>query len=317
MRDESQRIRDQLDAGRCKFRIDRVEVLIDSFRLSLPHPHDFAPSSADVCWIPEVRKAIADGTDDEFRECEADLRSRIPELSVAWLEERQKFFLGLLPQDSPTLKHLFLATTLFDCTKCRELGLHIEDALSHYCYHTSYDYDREHRASLTNAASAGTFYRWTSAPWDSRLAKYEYSTQLSTVVREIVVQCGEDPDTITTREMNRKHHRFARFGRGDGLIAVVNWLEVVSSRIRSLDEPMPYLRHPVSLSTSATAHSEMHRVGFCGLTNYRNTYPTRRTKKVIGIASTVGERRNPNTNGGTDTSAPSKIILLIRKSLPM
>jgi len=226
MREESIRIRARLDAGRCESRIGKIEAIADSFRLSLPHPHDFSPSSADVYWIPEVRKTIVDGTDEEFRECEADLRSRIPELSAAWLEKRQKVFLGLLPQDSPTLKHLSLATTLFDCVNCRTFGLRIEGALSHRCYH--YDYGHEHRASFTNAASAGAFFMRARTPWDSGLAKYEYSAKLSALVREVVIQCGEDPDTITTKGMNRKHHRFARFGRRDGMIAVVNWLEAVS-----------------------------------------------------------------------------------------
>lgn len=80
---------------------------------------------------------------------------------------------------------------------------------------------------------------------------------------------------------------------------------------------MPHLCHVVSLSTNATADLEMRRVGFYGLTNYRNLYPTRRTKGLIGIVSAVGEQRNPKvTNGGTDISASSKIILLFRKFLP-
>jgi len=315
MRDKSEGIKAQLDAGRCESRIRRVGVIVDSFLLSLPHPHDFSPSRDDICWIPEVRKIIVDGTDEEFRECETDLRSRIPELSVAWLEERRKFFLKLLPQDSPTLEHLSLATTLFDCTKCPKVGLHIEDALSHSCY--SYNYGGEHRASFRNAASASAFYMRTGTPWDSGLAKYEYSAKLSALVREVVVQCGEDPDTITTQEMNRRHHRFARFGCRDGTIAVLNWLEAVSSGTRSLDDPMSYLCHAVSLSTNAAAYSEIHRVGFYGLTNCRNTYHTRRTKSLSGVASTVGERRNPTVpNGGTNTSASSEITLLVRKFLP-
>ena len=227
MRDESERITAGLDARRCESRIGKIDAVADSFRLSLPHPHDFSPSRADICWIPEVRKTIVDGTDEEFRECEADLRSRIPELSVAWLEERRKFFLELLPQDSPTLEHLSLATTLFDCTKCRTFGLHIEDALSHSCCH--YNYGSEHRASFTNGAGASAFYRRTGGPWDPRFAKFEYSASLSALAREVVIQCGEDPDMITTLEMNRKNHRFARFGCRDGMIAVVNWLGAVSS----------------------------------------------------------------------------------------
>ena len=224
MRNELARINAELEAQRCKSRIVGVEKLVDSFRCSLPHPHDFSPSTADVCWIPEVRKTIIDGTDEEFQDCEADLRSRIPELSASWLEERRKFFLQLLPQDSPSLEHLFLATTLFDCANCRESGMRIKDAISHCCH--NYRYRSERRENFSSVASANAFY---GIPWDSGSSKFEFSVNLSLLVREVIVECGENPDTITTQEMNRKHHRFARIG-WDESITVLNWLQTVSSR---------------------------------------------------------------------------------------
>ncbi|KAF9645813.1 hypothetical protein BDM02DRAFT_399008 [Thelephora ganbajun] len=223
MRDESKRIHARLTAARCRSRTDEVRKIVDSLHLSLPHPHDFYPSAADICWIPEVRKTIVDGTDKEFQDCEADIRSRIPELSAAWLEERRKVFLQLLPQDSPSLEHLSLATTLFDCMKCRKFGMRIEEALSHCC---RYYYGDKFIAQFSNVASASVYHD-VGAPWDSGLAEYQYSTTLSALVREVVFECGENPDTITTKEMNRKHHRFARFGT-DGTIAVLNWFQAVS-----------------------------------------------------------------------------------------
>ena len=143
MKNELKRIDARLDAQRCGSRIDRIGVVVDSFRFSLPHPRDFCPSEADLCWIPEVQKTIIGGTDEEFQDCEADLRSRIPELTAAWLEERRRFFLHLLPQDSPGLEHLSLVTTLFDCMRCDEFGMRIENALSHRC--SDYHYGRELR----------------------------------------------------------------------------------------------------------------------------------------------------------------------------
>ena len=44
-----------------------------------------------------------------------------------------------------------------------------------------------------------------------RYSEYKYSEKHSHLVREIVLECGEDPDTITTKEMNKKDLRFARF----------------------------------------------------------------------------------------------------------
>ena len=225
MRDESNRIHALLDARRCKPRIDRVRRIVDPFRFSLPHPRDLSPSTADIFWIPEVRKAIIDGTDKVFQGLEADLPSRIPELSATWLEERSKFFLQLLPQDPPSLKHLHLATTFFGCLECRQSGMRTEDVLSHYCRDDSYG--SEHKAGLSSAASAKSFYNRASVPWDSGFSEHQYSAGLSASVREVVVECGEDPDTITIQDMNWKHHRFVRFGWG-GAIAVLNWSEVVS-----------------------------------------------------------------------------------------
>ena len=312
MKRESARINAQLEAQRCKSRIAGVKKIVDSFRFSLSHPHDFSPSTADVCWIPEVRNTIIDGTDEEFQHCEADLRSRIPELSAAWLKERRKFFLQLLPQKPPSLEHLALATSLFNCTGCREYGMRIEAAFSHYCHavrrRRAIYYDSEHRASYSSVASANAFY---DTPWGSWFPEFEFSAELSVLVREVVFECGENPDTLTTQEMNKKHHRFARLG-GGGVITVLNLFEAVSSRVCSLDDPRPHLYRAVRLSTSIAA--EMCRVGSCGLTNFRNTYLS---KGVFGVASAAGERGSPKAaNRATNYSVPSRFTSIAREFLP-
>lgn len=120
--------------------------------------------------------------------------------------------------------------------------MRIEDAVSHCCRkHSRNDgYGGEHRAGFSNAASAGRFYNLAGAPWDS--SKYEYSAGLSAVVRGVVVECGENPDTITTQEMNQKHHRFVSSGM-PGIITVLNWSEAVGSRgnpsLDDLTSPVP------------------------------------------------------------------------------
>ena len=307
----SQAIHDQLDSQRCESRIAKVENIADSFRLSLPHPHDFSPSKGDICWIPEVRRAIIDGTDEEFQNCEAGLRSRIPELSVAWLEERRKVFLQLLPQDSPSLEHFSLVTTLFDCTECPTRGMRIETALSHGCKRGYGWRGNAPRETFSNDAGASTFQNEADIPWDWGHVKFEYSAERSALAREVALECGEDPDTVTIQEMNRKHHRIALF-REDGTVAVLNWLQVVSSGARLSEVPTPDVRHTISLSSSAAA--VVHSFGSCGLTSYRNTYLNRRTWGLLGVASTAGEQgKCPNRvlNG----LVSSKITLLVRKFL--
>ena len=225
MKEESGRIRAELLRERLESRTGKIEEIVSSFGSSLPHPHDFSPSAADICWIPEVRKTIISGTDEEFRDREAEVRSRISELSATWLEERIKVLLRLLPQDSPSTEHLSLATTLFDCKGCNEFGMRIEAALSHKCCCD----DDSRFSKFPNVASRRFFCYEVGVPWNLRTAMFKYSGELSALVRAIVVECGEDPDTITTKEMNKKNHRFARFN-ADGSISVLNWFQAVSSR---------------------------------------------------------------------------------------
>lgn len=310
MREESERVHVEFKNMECRFRIDQMQDVACSFRYSLPHPHDFSPSTADLCWIPEVRKAIVDGTDEEFQIRETEIRSRIPELSTTWLEERRRVFLKLLPQDSPSLEHLSLATTLFDCMKCREFGMRIEDALSHAC---EYRHDDEFFAKFSSINSANIFYYDVGAPWDSGLAKYRYSAKLSAIVREIVLGCGEDPDTITTKEMNRKHHRFAFFD-ADGPISVLSWFQAVSYRARIPKNTVPDLLPTASPSTGANGGIERH-IASSGLMNYRSMSLTWMAEVANGIASGVGEQGNPKWSAHTSVS--SKITLLTRKFVLM
>jgi hypothetical protein len=257
MKKESERIHRENRNAECRFRINRIKEIVSSFRSSLPHPHDFSPSTADACWIPEVQKAIFSGTSEQFRDREEELRSEISELSATWLEERREIFLEHLPQRSPSVEYLSLATTLFDCTFCRKFGMRIEQALSHECRYTHGD--TKYFKMFSSISDANIFYYDVGAPWNSGLAVYKYSEELSALVREIVLECGEDPDTITTKEMSGKHHRFVRLGT-NGSITVLNWLQAVSSRVCGLNDTGP---------DPASRHQFEHR------RKYRNTVPCR------------------------------------------
>ena len=224
MESELQRIHAKRNDARWRGRKATVERIVDSFRFSLPHLHDFAPSTPDICWIQEVRNTIVNGTDKEFQDREAEIRSRIPELSATWLEERRRFFLQLLPQNSPSPEHLFLAITLFDCMRCHSLGMRIEEATSPVC-RLRYGDERKAELPIINSTN---FFDNVGAPWDLGFAKYGYSTQLSAFVSEIVLECGENPDTVTTKEMNQKRYRYVCFDAGQ--INVLNWLQAVSPR---------------------------------------------------------------------------------------
>ena len=235
-------MREKSEELRTRFRIDKIRRIVDSFYESLPHPHDFHPSVADICWIPEVQKTIINGTDEKFEACEADTRARLPKLSATLLEERRNFFLTLLPQDSPTVKHLSLATTMFDCEKCVGRGMRIEKTLSHTCKSHGWDCPGEMRfKNLPSKHIAKVFYDEARLPWDSGYSEYRYSEGLSNLAREIVLECGEDPDTITTKEMNKKHLRFVCF-RENGAITVLSWDRVLYSRFNRTASPCRFLQ---------------------------------------------------------------------------
>jgi hypothetical protein len=247
MREKSKIIHSQLVTERCKSRVNQVWRIADSFRFSRPHPHDFYPSTADICWVPEVRKAIVDGTDEEFQECIADIRSRISDWSAKWFEERRNVFLQLLPQDPPSPKHFSLVTTLFDCAKCCSYRMRIEGALSHHC--SAFCYGDGFDAQFPNSESAMVYRHFVGSPWNSGFAEYRYSAEYAALAREIVLECGENPDTVTIQEMNKKQHRFARFD-SDKAVTVLDWIEAVSSRTLSPDYFTPHLYPAVRPITS-------------------------------------------------------------------
>jgi hypothetical protein len=64
-----------------------------------------------------------------------------------------------------------------------------------------------------------------NARWNYGPAEFKYSAESAALAREIILECGEDPDVISTQEMNKKHHRFVCFDR---TIDVHNWSQVVS-----------------------------------------------------------------------------------------
>lgn len=310
MKGESARVHARITADTCRTRVGQVKAIVELFRFSLPHPHDFYPSTADICWIPEVQKVIIDGTDQEFQHCKVDIQARISGWSTTWLEERRKVFMQLLPQDSPTVEDLSLATTMFDCERCPMHNMHIEEALLHYCY---YFYDGGPGERLPNDIISRVYRSDVGSPWDSEFSKYKYSAKFATLVRKAVLECGENPETITTREMSRKHHRFAYFRPG-GTINLFSWHQMVSSGAHPPDYLVPHF-HTVSSDTCGTM--EITRVDSYGPMNSPDIH-LNLTEQVFGGANfggafIAGDLGSESPNGITKTSSRSNNILLPRK----
>ena len=119
--------------------------------------------------------------------------------------------------------------------------MRIDKALSHTCrWFWSPPWETRFK-KLPGKHIAKVFHDEAHPPWDSGFSEYKYSERLSNLVRETVLECGEDPDTITTKEMNKKHLRFACFGK-EGVITVLSWYGVLRSRDCQATAPCRFLQ---------------------------------------------------------------------------
>ena len=259
---------------RCWSRIGTIRRSVDSFYESLPHPRDFHPSVADVCWILEVLKIIISGTDEEFEACEADTGTRLSELAATWVEERRNLFLTLLSRDSPILEHLSLATTSL-IARNAVITVNVSKKLFHI------------HAGAGTGTFAKVFNDEARLPWDPGRSEYKYSEWLSNIVREIVLECGEDPDTIPTKEVIRKHLRFGT----NGLIEVLSWYQVVGFGAYVLGWMLflTCFARIIRQQVDGTWLGGGYCIASFGLANYQSIDLTLRWAKNTGVVSGVGE----------------------------
>ena len=207
-------IGDKALEARCASRVDKMKEVIREYQRTLD-PHDFRPLVEDVLRIPDVRKLIIGGTDEEFISC-ADV-SRLPKFASQILEGRTAKLVALLPPDERQGDVLSLATVWFKCGFCRSL-VDGTGAPRHQ-YQTSRDCFTGEQVGLVFGI------RTLSRDWAKNF-RFTFSETASNIARGLILNCGEDPRRITLAEMNSKFHRFA-FYEGDRPV-VRNWRETVS-----------------------------------------------------------------------------------------
>jgi len=89
MRAYKRKIEDKALQARCVSRVNKMRAIVDKYRQTL-HPHDFCLWREGVWWIPAIRKAITDGTDEEFNAWAAEVDSRLPQpTSQQWYRLRK------------------------------------------------------------------------------------------------------------------------------------------------------------------------------------------------------------------------------------
>ena len=210
---------------RCAFRANEMGTVARKYQRALG-PHDFYLRMEDVCRIPDIRKVIIDGTDEEFSTCVEELTSKLPKLTSQILKERTAKISALLPFKDRPGGALSLATAWFNCGLCYPCypdPMHGTDVLGRQCLlpqnpppgqpidEVAFDFD----------------FRILKQRWCAETPKFTFSEVASTTARGLILDCGGDPETITLAEMNSKFHRFAFF-KSKELVAC-SWEETVSS----------------------------------------------------------------------------------------
>ena len=80
MRRCKKELEDRALESRYPSRIEAMRRIIDKYRRTLS-PHNPYPSMEAVCQIPDIRKAIVYGTDEEFSTCPKEVASGLPKLT--------------------------------------------------------------------------------------------------------------------------------------------------------------------------------------------------------------------------------------------
>jgi len=211
-----QEIEDKAVRDRCVSRVEEMRVIIRKHQRTLLHPHDFCLSMEDVGQIPDIRRAIVNGTDEEFNRCIEDVTSGLPKLTSKIREERTTKYSILLPFDARPDNVLSLATAWFMCFPRLMDGTKV------------LGYRDPVPQSQTPWSPVGeeTFNVHALAQRrEAKESQVSFAETASTIARELILDCGEDPESVTFAEMDLKFHRFAIY-ENDKLVAR-NWRETV------------------------------------------------------------------------------------------
>ena len=199
-------------------RIREVTEIIES-RQRQGEPSDFHPLKEDVCWIPDVRAAITEGTAKEFEDLKASLPGRLPSLAAEFKEARLAALLPLLPYESPSIEKLRLATTWFQCEHNWCPPLRHSGALVHLCF----------KRSHSDASESDQYYMdLVGRPWALGQGTL-FHEKKAEQARELILAVGGDPGTMTHEEMDEQGHRFVR--RHDTTVSFESFYSMVC-RIR-------------------------------------------------------------------------------------
>jgi hypothetical protein len=178
-------------------------------------PRDFYPLKEDICWIPDIRTTITEGSAEEFEALKAGLTDRLPSLTAEFKEARSAALLLLLPYEDPSVEKLSLATTWFQCEHSWCPALRHSGTLDHSCF----------KQPSSGATESDRYYmELVGRPWALSKGTVFYEKKAERA-RELVLAVGGDPETMTHEEMDNQGHRFIK--RNDTSIAFESFYSMV------------------------------------------------------------------------------------------
>ena len=180
-------------------RVKELSQIID-LKHRQGQPGDYHLLKEDICWVPDVRTIITEGSAEEFEELKVGLSDRLPALAAEFKEARLAALLPLLPYEDPSMEKLSLATTWFKCEQSWCPALRHSGALVHNCFRRPY----------AEASESDRFYMdLVGRPWALGLGTSFYEKKAE-FARELILAVGGDPETMTHEEVDTQGHRFIR-----------------------------------------------------------------------------------------------------------
>ena len=164
-------------------------------------PGDFHPLKEDICWLPDVRITITEGSAEEFEALKAGLPDRLPFLTMEFKEARSAALVSLLPYDNSSMEKLSLATTWFRCEHSWCPALPYSGALVHSCF-------RQHHSG--SPESDRYYMKLVGRPW-ALSEGTSFHKKKAELARELILAVGGDPETMTHQEMVDQGHYATRF----------------------------------------------------------------------------------------------------------
>lgn len=180
-------------------RVKELTQVIDSHQRQ-GKPSEFHLLKEDICWIPETRTIITEGSAEEFEKLKLGLAARLPTLVEEFKEARLAALLPLLPYKNPSAEKLYLATTWFKCEHNWCQALRHAGVLAHSCFKRSY----------ADASESDRYYMdLVGRPWALGQGTL-FHDKKAELARELILAVGEDPETVTHEDMDNRGHRFFR-----------------------------------------------------------------------------------------------------------